>query len=297
MADAQPSPTSGRETFGLMAALGCSLGLGAAVAVARIAYDNGADGLSIAWPRAWLLVTLLLAFIWITGRRLNLPRAAWPHCFGAGVALAYMFYGNIAAVQFTPAPVVALLFFIYPPLTTLLVAVLDRRWPSPGRIAAIGVAFAGLGVMLGASLEGLDWRGAALAAGAGVATSVNIIWVTRRLSRYDAMVVMTYMSVVAACCLTFVAALVGGPTWPIAGAGWAALGAAAVMQASSIPLFYVALPIIGPERSSMLNNLQPVATVVIAYFLLGNVLGAAQFAGGCMILGGVLLMQTVGRDR
>ena len=77
----------------------------------------------------------------------------------------------------------------------------------------------------------------------------------------------------------------------------AARGAAALVQAVSIPRFYVALPLIGPERSGAMNNLQPVATVVVAYFLLGEALQPAQFLGGAMILGGVLLMQTYGRHR
>lgn len=293
-----PSPVNaGQERFGLAAALTCSLGLGAAIAIARLAYDTGADGLSIAWPRTWLLVLLLLGFVWLTGRRLRLPRSAWPHCLGAGAMLAYMFYGNIAAVAYVPAPVVALLFFIYPPLTTLLVAVLDRKWPSLGRLAAVGLAFAGLAVMLGASLGGLDWRGVALAGGAGAMTAVNVVWVARRLGAYDAVVVMTYMSVVAACCLTVVAIALGGPPWPTATSGWAALAAAAVLQAVSIPLFYVALPLIGPERSGVLNNLQPVATIVVAYLVLGEAMQPVQFLGGAMILGGVLLMQIFGRNR
>ena len=53
----------------------------------------------------------------------------------------------------------------------------------------------------------------------------------------------------------------------------AAAVTAGVLQACAIPLIYVALPIIGAERSAVFNNLQPVATMVLAYVLLGEALG------------------------
>ena len=55
------------EAVGTVFALVGSIGLGSAIAIARIAYDEGANGLSIAFPRAWLLVILLLGFCELTG--------------------------------------------------------------------------------------------------------------------------------------------------------------------------------------------------------------------------------------
>jgi drug/metabolite transporter (DMT)-like permease len=283
------------ETVGLGLALIGSVGLGSAIAVARFAYEEGANGLSIALPRAWLLVLLLLIFCEATGRRLILPRRIWLHCLGAGALMAYMFYGNIAAAEFIPAPVAALLFFVYPPLTTLIAAGLDRRPPSPLKLAAVAIAFAGLAVMLGVQFSNLDPRGVALGLAAGVLCAINITWVSRKLAGQDPVVTITHMAFVAALGLTGAAVAVGGPPLPTGASGWAGLLAAAAMQASSIPLLYVALPAIGAERSGVLNNLQPVATIAAAFLLLGETLRAGQFVGAAMILGGIFLMQAAAR--
>lgn len=290
-ADRATTPQASREAFGLTISLVGSVGLGSAIAISRIAYAEGANGLSIAFPRAWLLVLLLLVFCEATGRRLTLPPRIWLHCLGAGTLLSYMFYGNIAAAEFIPAAVAALLFFIYPPLTTLLAAALDRRAPSPLKLAATLVAFAGLAVMLGVSVQELDWRGVALGLAAGFLCAINVTWVARALYRHDPVVTMTHMAIVAALCLTGAAIVVGGPPTPTGVAGWAALLAAATAQAASIPLLYVALPLIGPERSGVINNLQPVATIVVAILLLGETLRTSQFLGAAMIIGGIFLMQ------
>ena len=93
---------SSRDTAGIVLSLIGSIGLGAAIGVARIAYDEGANGLSIALPRAWLLVAVMLIFCEATGRGLRLPPRVWLHAAGAGACLTYMFYGNIAAAEFIP---------------------------------------------------------------------------------------------------------------------------------------------------------------------------------------------------
>ena len=48
--------------------------------------------------------------------------------------MAVMFYGNIAAVQFIPIGLAALLFFTFPPLINLGEAMLQRRLPAGLRL-------------------------------------------------------------------------------------------------------------------------------------------------------------------
>ncbi len=279
------------EAIGTVLALVGSIGLGSAIAISRIAYGEGANGLSIAFPRAWLLVILLLGFCEITGRRLTMSFKSWLACLFPGFLLSHMFYGNIAAAEFIPAAVAALLFFIFPPLVTIINAAVDQRLPSPMKLGATLIAFAGLAVMLGVSFDDLDWRGVALGLSAGVFCSINITWVSRKLSHIDPVVSMAHMALVAAVVLTGATLFFGGAPMPSGGAGWAAMLGAAAIQASCIPLFYIVLPVIGPERMGILSNIQPVATIIVAYLALGEALRPMQFLGAMMILGGILLMQ------
>lgn len=279
------------EAIGFLFALIGSIGLGSAIAISRIAYAEGANGLAIAFPRAWLLVLLLLVFCEFTGRRLTMSFSTWLTCLFPGLLLSHMFYGNIAAAEFIPAAVAALLFFIFPPLVTIINAAVDRKAPSPMKLGATLIAFAGLAVMLGVSFGDLDWRGVVLGLSAGVFCSINITWVARKLGHIDPVVSMTHMALVAALCLTGATIATGGVPLPSGGAGWAALLGAAAMQATCIPLFYIVLPVIGPERMGILSNMQPVATIVVAYLALGEGLRPMQFIGAAMILGGILLMQ------
>lgn len=277
--------------IGYVAAFSCSVGLGLAVAVARFAYEGGTNGLTVAALRASLLVLLVGVYCLVSGRSLRLSWRLWFPCFLLGLPMAMMFYGNIAAVQFIPIGLAALLFFTFPPLITLGEAVLQRRLPAGLQLLAVLAAFVGLGLMLGVSFETAHPLGIALALAASVSTTVNVIGSARVLPRGDRWAMFWHMALVAAVILLALAVGTDAILLPTAPGGWAGMFGVAVLQASSIPLFYVAIHHIGPAKSAVLTNLQPVISIVAAYLLFGEVLTLLQSAGAALVLGGIMLMQ------
>lgn len=283
------------RAVGFALALAASVGLGLAVAVARIAFEGGTDGQSVATVRAWVLVALVAVWCRANGLSLRVDRRTSLHCLGLGSLLAYMFFGNIGAVKFIPVGVAALLFFVYPPLVAVFNAILDRRWPGTLRLAAFLIAFGGLAVMLGVGHAHLNPIGLAIGLGAGFACGIQVTWVSRVMKGRDPMVVMFHMALVAAVVLTIAVPVVTGVTLPVTLAGW--LGAAGVvaLQACSIPMYFASIPRIGAETGAIINNLQPVTSIVAAYLLFGEAMTQSQVAGGIMVIGGILLLQLAGR--
>ncbi len=276
---------------GYLFAIGASVGLGAAVAFSRAAYDGGTDPLSVATVRGAFAVLLLLAFCLFTGRSLLVPIRTWLHCVGLGLLVAYMFYGNIGAVEYIPIGLAALLFFIYPPLVAIFIALLDRQQISFVKALSLGAAFIGLALMLGVNFETLDWRGVAMALAAGIGCAVNAVWIARVMRGIDVVVMTFHMTAVASVILIIVAMAAGGLTTPVTTGGWLGAIGVVVCQSVSIPFFYAAIPRIGAEKTAMLNNLQPVSSIVLAYLIFAQALSALQFLGGVMVMGGILLMQ------
>jgi DME family drug/metabolite transporter len=277
---------------GYLFAVASSAGLGAAVALSRAAYDGGTDPLTIATLRGIAGALLLGGVCVVMGRKLTMPWTVWRHCAGLGVLMAYMFYGNIAAVQYIPVGMAALLFFIYPPLVALIMARLDRRRLSPVTALALGTSFFGLALMLGVGFEALDWRGVAFGLAAGIVCAANVSWIGRKMRGVDPLAMTFHMTLVAAfVILVFVAMFSDGLTFPVTRGGWYAASGVVFLQAVSIPIFFAAIPRIGVENTAMLNNLQPVASIALAYFLYAEILSPLQGLGGAMVIGGILLMQ------
>jgi drug/metabolite transporter (DMT)-like permease len=295
MAISGPSAEPRRRLIGFAFALASSVGLGLAVAVARIAFEGGTDGQSVATVRAWFVVAVVGAWCLASGRALAIERRGWLHCLGLGLLLAYMFFGNIGAVKYIPVGVAALLFFVYPPLVAVFNALLDQRWPGLPRLAAFVIAFAGLVVMLGVGAGDLDPFGLSLGLAAGIACAVNVTWISRVMGGRDPLVVMFHMALVAAVALTLTVPTLFGFTPPITTLGWIGAAGVVLLQGISIPLYFVSIPRIGAETSAIINNLQPVVSIVAAFLLFGEAMTVSQYTGGAMVIGGILLLQAAGR--
>lgn len=296
-ADTQSIAAARQRLIGFGFAILASIGLGLAIAVARIAFEGGTDGQSIAAVRAWFVVVLVGGWCLVSGRSLRVERWVWLNCLGLGVLLAHMFFGNIGAVKYIPVGVAALLFFVYPPLVSVFTAILDRRWPGFLRFSAFLIAFGGLAVMLGVSVDELNPLGLFFGLSAGVACAVNVTWIGRVMGGCDPLVVMFHMALVAACALSVAVPVISGFTVPITTAGWLGALAVVLLQGCSIPLYYASIPRIGVETSSILNNLQPVAAIIGAFLLYDEALTVAQGIGGGMVIGGILLIQFASRLR
>lgn len=289
------SPETRRRALGTALAVFSAVGLGLAVALSRYAYEGGSNGITVATTRACLMAVGLPLFCWFSGRSLALPWRAQAHCAGLGGLTAMMFYGHVGAVEFIPVGLAVLLFFTYPPMIAVLnILVIRERITAPNLIA-IAAAFLGLALMLGISLKVVDLRGVALAFGAGMAAAWNAVWLVRHMRQYDTMVVTTHMALVAAAVLLGLCLGFGGIAWPRTGLGWGGLIAVVLLQATSVPIYFLALSYVGALKSAMLTNTQPLVSITAAYLLFGEIMTPVQLLGGALVLGGIWLMQFSGR--
>ena len=290
------SPDARPRALGTALAVISAIGLGLAVALSRYAYEGGSNGITVAATRASLVAVGLPLFCLLSGRSLALPRRAWGHCAGLGVLMAMMFYGHVGAVEFIPVGLAVLLFFTYPPMIAVLNIVVARERVTLRNLIAIAAAFLGLALMLGVSLHVVDLRGVVLALGAGVAAAWNAIWLVRRMGQYDAMVVITHMALVAGAVLLALCLAFGGIAWPTSGSGWGGLWAVVLLQAASVPSYFLAITFIGAMKSAMVTNTQPLVSITAAYLLFGEGMGPVQLLGGALVLGGIWLMQFTGQS-
>jgi drug/metabolite transporter (DMT)-like permease len=275
---------------GIAFAVAASVGLGLAVAVSRWAYLGGTNAVTVAAMRGIFALAFMYPCCAALGKPLRMPRKATLQALGLGVIASGSFYGNIASVQYISVGLSALLFFTFPPMIALVSFALGER-ASLRKIGAVATSFAGLVLMLGLSAGELDGRGVALALLAAGATTANSILLQRTLKDQDGMVATFWMVVVAAAILVAAALGSGELQWPTAPMGWWGMAGVVFFQATCIPLWFLAIPRVGALRSGVVSNVQPVVSIVAAWLMFGEVLTPVQFAGGALVLGGVLLMQ------
>lgn len=259
--------------------------------MARFAYEGGANGLAVVTARMVVATLGLLCLCLLTRRRLWPGRRIWVHCIGTGVLMMGMTYGNVASVEFIPVGLAALLFYTFPPMIAAGEALLDWRLPSLAKLAAVAIAFAGLVLMLGASLGAADPRGLALALTAAVSCACHALWLGRRFGGVDVLAATLHMSLVGTSVLVATSLVTGAAKLPVSGSGWAGLVGVVVLQAGAMPVYFVAIQRIGALRCAVFANVQPLVSIVVAYLLFAELLGVAQVTGGALVLAGIWLMQ------
>jgi len=281
-----------REEFnGLALALLCGVILGTAVTVSRFAYDGGASGIVVAVCRSAVMSSALFVVVKLMRRSLRLPRKLIALCLVNGVLMGVMTYGNIGAIEFISVGFAALLFFTFPAIIAVLVIVLRIEHVTALKALALGIAFFGLAIMLGASLGNVDHRGVVLSLMGACVTAVNAILVGRYFKQVDPFVISLYFSAVAFVLLLFLALTVAVVRLPVTPGGWGGILGVALLQSVGTPLYFAAIGKIGALKTGIVTNIQPVTSIFEAWALFDEVLGLLQALGGAIVLLSIAFMQ------
>jgi drug/metabolite transporter (DMT)-like permease len=256
--------------------------------IGHYAYDAGIDTATLLFLRFGISAMLIGALLALRGERL--PR-------GKSLALlvgmgAIGYFGQsfcfLTAIKYASAGLVALLLYLYPTFVVILSALFLKKRITRLKMAALGLAT--LGIALTVNPQGGQWIGILLALSAAMIYAVYIIVGSVVMQKVSA--VQSSTVIFASACAVFgVLTAVKGPSWPTTNSGWLAVGAIALI-ATVIPVitFLAGLKRIGPTDASMLSTFEPVVTILLAAFLLGESLQPVTLLGGGLILSAVLLI-------
>jgi drug/metabolite transporter (DMT)-like permease len=233
----------------------------------RYAYAEGMDVLTILFLRFSLSAVVMVALL--LSRRQTVPRGPiLMQLLGMG-AIGYVgqAFSYFTALKYASAGLVALLLYLYPLFVAILSAVLLHTHITRAKRLALALALAGTALTVGP--QGGQILGALLAISAAAIYSVYIIVGSQ---------VMKQVSAIQSSTVIFAAAgAVFGPT---------------VLIATVLPVvtFLAGLERIGPTNAAMLSTLEPVVTVLLAAWLLGEGLQQITLLGGGLILIAVVLV-------
>jgi drug/metabolite transporter (DMT)-like permease len=266
-------------------------GFACADVLAKVALNAGADVLTTATSRGVFAVLLLYAWLKVG----TPPRAITPRARRISIALGVVFTANLLllfkAFELIEVPVAIQTYFVYPLLTGLIAAVTGVEALTMRGFAAAVVAFTGLAVMIGAHPGGLAGLGV-LAALAAACCRVIILLISRAsLQDTDARLITWYT--LSASTLLLAACSLAAWNWqpPATLLGWLALVGLAVFTTVGILAVYVSTARIGPFRTALFMNLEPLLTAVGSAIILDEVLTPLQLLGGALMLAALVAFQ------
>jgi drug/metabolite transporter (DMT)-like permease len=287
---------------GALLCLASGAAFGAMAIFGKLAYQEGATVGTLLAVRFALAALLFWALVARSGglRRL---RTISRRDIALALALGAVGYSAQAGAYFAAlrrmdASLLSLLLYTFPAIVTVAAIALGRERFRPRTTAAL--ALASLGLVLVLALPGtgaLDPVGTALAISAAVIYSTYLLVSEGVVSRVGPLTLSALVCTGATATLTVAGVADGdldlGAVSP-AGYGWLA-AIAVISTVAAVGLLFAGIRRVGPTSASILSTTEPVVTVLLAFLVFGESLGAVQLLGGALVLGAAVVLTASAR--
>jgi drug/metabolite transporter (DMT)-like permease len=268
---------------------------------ARLAFDHGVGVVTaVAVRSAWtaLAVAALLAATRTPSMLSGVGRA---RAVAIGIVLAGQSVCLYAAVARIPVALALLVFNSFPVVLAMLSWASGGERPTRRTLVAMPVILAGLALALdvpgvvasgGRSLEdpARFWAGVGFGVAASLCFGLALLLTTRWLGEVDGRVrTLWFMTTVAI--VAIAAGAVGdGFAWPRDAVGWTGLALLSLLYGAAFTSLFVVLPRLGAVNSAPAMNFEPIASMGLAWAILGQRIGPLQAAGAALVVGAIVWM-------
>lgn len=284
MSSVSVAPPAIVRSPGLMPAVIAALSFSTTDILLKVAYAAGMDVLTLASLRAVLAAVFFWAWLRIA------PPVRWHTtrervvALGLGVLFALSVIGLLEAVALLPVSIAILAYFIYPLLTGIGAALTGVERLGARALLTAAVAFVGLALMLGVSFGGLSVFGLACAFGAALCRVASLLATRAFLGGTDARVTTWYSMMPSAILFVAMSLMAGVWSVPQNPLGWGAFLGVTISSTLSTLLIYMSTNTVGPFRTALVLNLEPLVTLIASMALLGEVLSPVQMLGAGMMI-------------
>lgn len=284
---------------------------------ARIAFDHGVNvptAVIVRSAATAMVVWLLLRF---SGASVRLPPQTLHRAIVIGLVITVQSYCLYSAVARIPVALALLAFNTFPFVLALISWLAGTDKPAPRVWIAMGVALVGLSLALDvagtasltAGQSNAGWAGRWQQIGSGVgfalgasftfATALHLTtrWLTGIDGRLRSLVSMTVVAIVTLGATLGVGLVEAGSpgaamAWPRDGTGWLGLILLTVFYGTAFTSVFVILPRIGAVNNAAVLNMEPIASLILAWLILGQRVATIQVIGAVVVVGAIIALAT-----
>lgn len=287
--------TSGRTMLGVALVIASTICLSLTPTIAKLAYLDGANTLTVLTLRGLGAVAFLALLMGAFDRRWSWDIRDLFAAVMAGLWYCLMLFGYFGSVNYIDAKLAILIYFLHPVFIVATSAIMKRQSLPRAQLVLSLVIFLALGLVLGAEVSALDWRGVALGVISAIGITGVILLNAKAQRTMTALAVNLVMTAVTTLVFGLITVASGDWSFPQSHVGWLAILTTAVGVVLGLVTFFKAFQYIGVVRATMLSNVEPLIGIVIAYALLGERLTGFQILGAVVIIACLFGFEWVGR--
>lgn len=216
-------------------------------------------------------------------------------CLFCSIFNAAMVYGLIGSVAYVPVSIAILIFFTHP----ILVAAI-AHWRGSDRLTlqkaglAFGV-FTGLASALAPTIENVDPIGIVLATISAISISGAILCGAQAQSFATSTQVNFYVTAFTTAVFGILTFVLRDWSFPANFVGWLGVCSAGIAIAVGLLGFFAAFRYLGPVRTTMLGNVEPLFSILFAAAVLDEHLQPVQWIGVVVMIGAIVLFEAADR--
>jgi len=287
--------------IGIALLSGIAVAFAANHVAARLAFDHGTSVITAVTVRSIATALAVALLVRLVGVSAGLAGRTRGHAVVIGLFLAVQSACLYASVARIPVALALLTFNGFPILLAVLSWATGGERPTRRTLIAMPIILAGLAVALdlpgvlvsgGASLDDpARFRaGVGYALAASAAFAVALLLTTRWLGAVDGRVRTLWTMATVGLVLVVTGAAVDGFALPRDPTGWTGLVLLSVLYGSAITGLFVVLPRLGAVNHSPAMNIEPIASLVLAWLILGQRIAPLQVVGALLVVGAIIWM-------
>ena len=287
------------RSAGLAAAVLGAAGFSIKAIFVKTAFRYGVDPETLLALRMLYSLPLFLLMGLAAARRAAAPitAAEWRALALLGVLGYYLAsYLDFLGLQYISAALERVILFTYPTMVVLFTAWRERRAPSRSTWLALLLCYAGVALVVAHDLRGGGrgvMVGSLLVFASAVSYAVYLLRAGPLLVRLGSARVAAWGTTIA-CLLALAQFMLLRPLASIVAQPWQVqvLGVSMAVFATVLPVWLVTVAMrqLGAGPTAMIGSLGPVITLLLAWLLLGEALGALQLLGAALVIYGVRIV-------
>lgn len=266
-----------------------AVGFGAIAIFAKTAYSAGSDPVSVLFLRFSIASFVMIPLTLARGIRFPQGKSLLALILMGGFGYVGVSFCVFTALTMASASLVVILLYLYPVVVTIFSALLLKEPITRLKILALILALIGTVLTIGPGGGGQP-LGILLAVTAPLIYAAYILVGSRVLRQVP--VLSSSIVVMISASLVFGGAVAAkGLNLPQTWQGWGGvLGIALLSTVIAIITFFAGLERVGPTNASLLSTFEPITTVILAVFFLGEEIRPIRILGGLLVLMAVVLL-------
>lgn len=270
-------------------AVTAAAGYGLNAVTAQLAAQAGVSGAVVVFYRVFLMLACVLALAVLFRPSFAVARGEWGPIVVFGLTSSVVGTAYLSSVAYLPVSVAAVVFYLFPILIVLLEPFVERTRLGITQVLVAVMAFAGVALVVGPQFSGLSATGLILALVAAIGAAIQFFAAARM--RATGMIAKLFWGhlLVLPGVMTALWWTDGFQPPSLLLVAPIAVTVTLVAYLGSIALQLMALGRIPAAAAGLAFCSEPIFAALFAALILGERLGAIQYAGGAFVILAIVL--------